>query len=507
MDQTMPPPGASRGGKSVQDYIDEIPIWPDGTLVTTLPMTAMQKRIWGLAVAGKFFEGLVVFMTGVALPLIDASFGLHATGNSIVSAATLFGILIGATMLGGLADVFGRKQMFIIEMVLFVLFLVALTFSPSFIWLAICLFGVGLALGCDYPTAHVVIAEAVPSRGRGMLILGAFAFQAVGAICGALLGVVILSFHPGIDAWRYMFAMAILPAILVVIGRFFVCDSAHWLVSRGRMQEAAAATLTLLQRDPPYPKVVDLINPHHDAAAGGHVMPRGGLASLFDTKTNRRATFLAAIPWFLQDLSTYGIGIFTPVILATTLGAAGHIGSVADLVHKVELSAKGTALLDVLLIVGILAAIAMVERAGRIWLQIIGFIGCAIGLGLAALSQSMSGGMQLTLLFTGFMLFNFMTNMGPNAQTYLLAGEVFPTHIRGYGAGFAASFAKIGAVLTAFLFPILLKSIGTQTLLILLIGSSLLGAVVTWVFRIETRGRLDKLHHGGEVDQPQAATL
>ncbi|GAB0113456.1 MFS transporter [Acidisoma sp. C75] len=501
----MPPPGTRRGGKTVQDYIDEIPVWPDGTMVTSLPMTGMQKRIWGLAVAGKFFEGLVVFMTGVALPLIDASFGLHATGNSIVSAATLFGILIGATMLGGLADIFGRKPMFIVEMALFVLFLVALVVSPSFVWLAVCLFGVGMALGCDYPTAHVVIAEAVPSRGRGMLILGAFAFQAVGAICGALLGVVILSFHPGIDAWRYMFAMAIPPAILVVIGRFFVCDSAHWLVSRGRIKEAEAATLMLLQRDPPYPKVVDLINPHHDAALGGHRAPKGGMMSLFDTPANRRATFLASLPWFLQDLSTYGIGIFTPVILAATLGAAGHAQSVAGLIHKVELSAKGTALLDVLLIIGILAAIMMVERAGRIWLQIIGFVGCAIGLGLAALSENLAGGSQLTLLFAGFMLFNFMTNMGPNAQTYLLAGEVFPTHIRGYGAGFAASFAKVGAVLTAFLFPILLKSIGTQALLILLIGSSLLGAVVTWVFRIETRGRLDHLHgdHAPAASAPQ----
>ena len=59
------------------------------------------------------------------------------------------------------------------------------------------------------------------------------------------------------------------------------------------------------------------------------------------------------------------------------------------------------------------------------------------------------------------MLFNFMTNLGPNAQTYLLAGEVFPTEVRGMGAGFAAAFAKIGAVATAFLFPILLAGIGT----------------------------------------------
>ena len=81
-----------------------------------------------------------------------------------------------------------------------------------------------------------------------------------------------------------------------------------------------------------------------------------------------------------------------------------------------------------------------------------------------------------------------MTNLGPNAQTYLLAGEVFPTHVRGMGAGFAAAFAKIAAVMTAFLFPILLADIGTQTLLYILVGTSLLGAAVTWVFRIETTG-------------------
>jgi nitrate/nitrite transporter NarK len=87
-----------------------------------------------------------------------------------------------------------------------------------------------------------------------------------------------------------------------------------------------------------------------------------------------------------------------------------------------------------------------------------------------------------------------MTNLGPNATTYLIAGEVFPTRIRGLGAGFAASFAKIGAVLTAFLFPILLKDIGTSTLLWSLVVASLLGAVVTWRFGIETKGlNLEKL--------------
>ena len=59
-------------------------------------MTSMQWRIWALAAAGKFFEGFVVFMTGVALPLISHEFGISAAQNGFISAASLMGILVGA---------------------------------------------------------------------------------------------------------------------------------------------------------------------------------------------------------------------------------------------------------------------------------------------------------------------------------------------------------------------------------------------------------------------------
>ncbi|MCZ7595883.1 MAG: MFS transporter [Hyphomicrobium sp.] len=111
-----------------------------------------------------------------------------------------------------------------------------------------------------------------------------------------------------------------------------------------------------------------------------------------------------------------------------------------------------------------------------------------MGLLLAAVSADFSAPVRTLLVLAGFMLFNFMTNVGPNAQTYLLAGEVFPTHIRAKGAGMAAAFAKIGAVLTAFFFPIVIADIGTQALLYALVVASLAGAAVTYLFRIETMG-------------------
>jgi MFS transporter, putative metabolite transport protein len=376
-------------------------------------------------------------------------------------------------------------------MIIFTAFLGAAIFCTSFTSLVFCLFGLGLALGCDYPTAHMIISENIPSTSRGKLVLGAFAFQAVGAVAGAAVGYAVLIAVPNLDAWRWMFATAVLPALVVTVARFYITESANWLHSKGATERATLAAQRLLIRTPQYPTNL-VLSQKPGTAEHGH--GGGSFLSLFQ-KRYRRATILASVPWFLQDLSTYGIGIFAPTILATAFGhKTEHVRSMSDLIANATEAAKGDAMITVLLIIGILFAVMLADKAGRIRLQIIGFIGCAVGLLIASLSVGLTGGLQVVLIFVGFMLFQFMTNLGPNAQTYLLAGEVFPTAIRGAGAGFAAAFAKIGAVATAFLFPILLDVIGTRLLLYGLIVSSVLGAVVTWFFRIETAGvNLDQI--------------
>src|SRR6202167_3936280 len=250
-----PKTGESR---TVQHYIDELPMWPDGTRLLSTPMTGMQRLIWLLAAAGKFFEGYVVFMTGVALPLIARQFDISPAQNGFISAASLCGILIGAVGLGSLSDQFGRKSMFIVEMIIFTAFLGAAVFCTSFISLVICLFGLGLALGCDYPTAHMIISENIPSTSRGKLVLGAFAFQAIGALGGTAVGYAVLVFMPNLNAWRWMFASAIIPALLVTIGRFYIIESANWLSARGELGKAEQAVKKLLVRKPQYPAEIKL---------------------------------------------------------------------------------------------------------------------------------------------------------------------------------------------------------------------------------------------------------
>ena len=109
VDVTAPELLGALRAKSVQDHIDELPMWADGTPLRSAPMTGMQWLIWSLAAAGKFFAGFVVFMTGVALPLFSDEFSIGPAESGIIGAAGLFGILVGAVSTSGSGRLFGQE--------------------------------------------------------------------------------------------------------------------------------------------------------------------------------------------------------------------------------------------------------------------------------------------------------------------------------------------------------------------------------------------------------------
>src|ERR1700743_895214 len=90
--------------KTVQEYIDELPVWSDGTSLKSTPMTGMQWRIWALAASGQFLRGFVVLLGGGAAALITREFHLSAPQSGFVTSASLAGILVGTILLGSLSD-------------------------------------------------------------------------------------------------------------------------------------------------------------------------------------------------------------------------------------------------------------------------------------------------------------------------------------------------------------------------------------------------------------------
>lgn len=450
------------------------------------PLTRTMGLLWLLSAGLIALDGFDFFVIGVAIPFLQRDFGLDAAAVGAVATAAVIGSLVGSLTLGPITDRVGRRLMLIVDVALFVV----ATLGTALAWNAASLIGfrflVGVAIGADYPISVAYITENVPSRYRGRMVIGAFTFQAVGALLGALTGLAVLyGFQLGYAdpepmavryAWRWMLGVGVVLALGVALLRLGVqLESPRYYISRGDYAQATEAARQLLGNE------ITLTSELEPA-----LTPEPATYRTLFTRDHRRSTLLASVPWFLQDIVTYGIGIFTPVILALLA-----FSTETNFLAREMAAARGTALVDVFLIVGFLAAVVLVERLGRMRLQIIGFLGMAAGLLLLALSGWVpaGSGLEIGLVLAGFILFNLMMNAGPNATTFLLSGEVFPTHIRATGAGFAAAFAKAGAVLGTFVLPILARAWGVPPLMAGLALICVVAAIVTDRLRIETTGQ------------------
>lgn len=455
---------------------------PLGAALDAARMGPIHRRIWLLAGLGILLDGFDFFIIGVANPLIAKDFGLDAAEKGLVSAAAIVGAIVGAGLLGPLGDKLGRARLFRFDLWLFVVFSVLCVFAWDEWSLIAFRFLLGVAIGLDYPIAAAYLAEVLPQKARGRWLVGAFSLQAAGILLGAVVGVVILALLPEVTSWRLMLGFGAIPALIIIWLRRGTPESPRWLAAHGREEEAIAITEQLCAGRP---VVVT------DEDRGQAEAPPEGLRALVQPKLFgrelRRRTALTAIPWFLMDIATYGVGIFTPTLLAAMALAGPDATFIADDIA----STKGTAVLDVFLVFGFLTAVFLVDRVGRIPLQLTGFALMALALGILSLADGLPGGGEdhLALVFLGFAVFNFFMNAGPNATTYALPAEVFPEEVRAAGHGFAAACAKFGAALGVFLFPILQDDLGTSTLLAIIAGLCLVALLVTAALRIEPKGR------------------
>jgi MFS family permease len=438
-------------------------------------LTPMHFRIWALSAMGIFLDGFDLFIIGVAMPFIVRDLGPSSWEQGLIAAAAAVGAMIGAFSFGRVTDRLGRKAVYLVDVAIFVVFAIASGLAWDVWSLIVFRFCLGVGVGADYPISASYVSEIVPARNRGRMLIGAFSFQAVGAIFGALVGLVIIHLYPEVGAWRWMLAVGAVPAAITAVVRLSVPESPRWLVSNGRTDEALEVTRQLCGAD----VVID------EPAPDEPTLTPVTLRELFSARYRRR-TLLATVPWFFLDIATYGIGLFTPTILAAIAFSGDNSFIAQDIA-----STKGTAFLDLFLVVGFLLAILFVERAGRIRLQVIGFAGMAAGLTVLGFTGNDpgSGNDHLLLVVIAFGLFNVLMNMGPNSTTYTLPAELFPSSARATAHGLAASVGKAGAVVGLFVFPIFTDDLGISATVWIIAGGCVLALAVTTLLGIETKGQ------------------
>lgn len=431
-------------------------------------LTRTHVRIWLLAAMGVLLDGFDLFILGVALPLIEEDLGPSDVEVGLLTGAAVIGAVVGASTLGRLTDRIGRTRVFVIDIAMFVVFAVASGLAWN-VWSLIAFrFLLGIGVGADYPISASYVAEIAPLRHRQRLLVGAFAFQAVGMLLGAAVGVVVLNVEPDVGAWRWMLAIGAVPALIIAVLRIGVPESPRWLAGQGHKDEAAEVVSLLIGRRVPPEAIAE-------------PTPEVPMRELF-RGTLRRRTILSTVPWFFMDIATYGVGVFTPTILAALALSGPDSTFIADDIA----SAEGSAVLDLFLVAGFTIAIAVITRVDRLKLQMVGFGGMIAGLCLLAVAVAGGDGTgddHLVLVFAGFILFNLLMNAGPNATTYLVPAEVFPTRVRATGHGLAAACGKTGAAVGLVLFPIAQDDLGLTTTLLIIAAGCAVAAAVTWRFR------------------------
>jgi MFS family permease len=456
-------------------------------LLDDAPMRLPHDLAWALSSGGTLIDGLSVFMLGMAIPLLVQNLGLSVLQTGLLGAALVAGAIFGAALGGRLADRIGRKTVFLLDMALLA---VATGFS-ALTWnawgLIAAQLAVGIGIGMDFPVSGSYVAECMPHRRRSRMMVATIACQSVGLLLAALLCMALLHLAPSPSVWRWFFATETLIAVLFLLGRLNLPESPRWLMGQGRNREA----VHMLERFVPSDRrllermATRLGNTVHYVARVPQSTTPPGYAVLFQP-AYLRSMLLSTVPWFLMDIATYGVGLFTAVLLAEM-----HFeGRTLPLVSQVAALARGTGLIDLFLLLGFALGLWAVGRFGRIRMQLIGFGGMALGMGVLWLSTALSGGpgQHVALVFAGFVVFNLFMNMGPNSTTYILPTELYPTQLRATGAGFAAAVAKIGATLGVFALPLVKSSFGVPVVLALLVVISVLGLLATWMFSMYGHG-------------------
>lgn len=423
---------------------------------------------WISHVSGQalFLGGFNFFIITLIMPLLLKQWDLTPTMVGLIAAAALIGCIIGSAVLGHLADHIGRKKMLILSAIIILICTLGTVIAWDSTSLILFRLLLGVGIGADYPVCASYMCETMPKNIRGKKVAQIMLINCLGSFIAVLCSYIILLCYPHINAWRVMFAVGVLPAFVILILRFQVPESPRWLFFKGRYRHAKEAiykfTRTLHLELPPasYNKIASLTSP-----------------SLL------KITLIAASTWFVMDVSGYGVGIFTPLIINSL-----HIANSTDYIQQILQLGKASVIVNSFILVGAIIAVLIIEKVSRIKLQAFGFIGISAGLVILAFSSIVPFG-HLTFIFIGFILFNVTFNIGPDVTTYLLPAEFFPTQVRATGHGIASACGKIGAVLGVFLFPILEKEIGIVVLLFALSGVALLGFIITMTYPLDPRQR------------------
>jgi len=427
-----------------------------------------------------------------------------------LNAIALIGLIVGQIFFGLMGDRFGRKRMFVLTLLFMAIFslLTGMTIGEGTEAVITCLcifrFCLGIFIGGDYPLSGVLISEFSNTKNRGLLVVMVFSCQGVGYMLSE--GVVSLFAKIWIVTgsnpdylWRICLMFGAIPALLSLWSRITMPESPRWRLFN---ELNAAGMLSDVEKVFERHGVAD-----PDEAA--EVMRQLALSREQHIKATHRSVhdyryFFkkygwilcgTGVSWMMQDIAFYSKVLF---------GLSGVIGPQIGMLDKGYMYTGPGFLLQNTAVEflinlssiypGYVVAFLTVDIIGRWRMQQLGFfVMMLVSALLAGLFTTLKT--QIGPFWVLYALNGFFNNVGPNATTYLIPAEVFPSEWRTTGAGFSAAMGKFGAVIGTFGFSFMVAnpSLSYQGAFGLLAGTAFIGILVTFLIPESTNKSLETL--------------
>ena len=413
------------------------------------------RRAIGLSVAaavGGFLFGFDSSVINGAVDSIQGDFDLGAFVTGFVVAIALLGCAVGAVIAGRLSDRLGRLKVMFIGAIMFFASSVGTGFAFTVWDLGIWRVVGGLGIGIASVVAPAYIAEVAPRQIRGSLAslqqlaitIGIFAALLSDALLAGGAGGAGQEFWFGLEAWRWMFLVGIVPAIVYGILSFTLPESPRFLIAHGRTDEAREIFSRLVPKADLDQTVRDLQTAIEEDRENSGVSVRGPVLGL------QRIVWVGIILSVFQQF----VGINVIFYYSTSLWASVGFEESASFTISVITSVVNVAVT--------LVAIFLVDRVGRKPILLTGSVLMTVSLALMAVSFLFAQGSgddvslpapwgPIALVAANVFVVGFGASWGP--LVWVLLGEIFPSRIRGKALGIAAGAQWVANFLITVSFP------------------------------------------------------
>lgn len=393
-------------------------------------MRPFHRKMEILASMGMFLDGYDLSVITMAILLMPIQLKFSKPEYILVNVSAFAGMIVGAPLLGRLSDRIGRKKIFGIDLILFVVFAITAGLATNFWMMFISRFMLGVGIGGDYPISSTIVSEFAPVKRRGTLLYAMVGMYWLGSLFS---GIMNYTFAFTYYFWRYTFIIGGIVAIPIIFLRMQIPESPRWLVSQGRADEASKVIENITGKEP------DL----NEGVIEGKEERSVRFRDLFSSGFLSKTVFVLSV-WFLFDVASYGIGFYY-LTMMREIGLSASALNTAGL----RVIAESGMIVAVGAIVGYAVAMMLADRVGRRVLTLVGVFVMFALLFLGSMVKIVSL-IPLVSFFFSFVLFEQWVG----AATLFYPTELYPTNYRSTIQGIATSVSRVGAIMGVVVFPL-----------------------------------------------------